>query len=257
MSALNAATSAARQAGQRLARDFKEVAKLQVSTKGQGNYVTEADRRSEDTLFRELSKACPEYGFLMEERGTVEGRDKSYRWVVDPLDGTTNFLRGIPHFCIAIALEHDGSLVCSVIYDPIAKELFTAEIGQGAYLNGRRLTMTKHKSLSESVISTFIPHGRRPDQRRFLRQSEILMERVGGFRVTGSSALDLAWVATGRFDGYIDLGLQPWDIAAGALLVREAGGVVSDIGGGQRMFETASIIAGDATTHEALHVALN
>jgi myo-inositol-1(or 4)-monophosphatase len=256
-SVIDVLTSAARQAGQGLVRDFAEIEKLPVTTKGQGNYVSEADHGSEKTLFRELSEAYPGYGFLMEEGGAVQNSDTSHRWIVDPLDGTTNFLRGIPHFCIAIALERDHEVVAAVVYNPIVDELFTAEIGKGAHLNGRRINVTLRRALSECVITTFIPHGKRPDQARFLRQSEILMGRVGGFRATGSSALDLAWVAAGRFDGHVDRGLQPWDMAAGALLVREAGGITTDIGGGQKMFETASIIAGNNDIHGALLLALN
>src|SRR5262245_57993741 len=155
---MNVMIAAARKAGRGLGRDFGEVEQLQVSVKGPGNFVTAADHRSEDTLYRELSKARPGYGFLMEERGEVEGRDKTHRWIVDPLDGTTNFLHGIPIFCVAIALERDGEIVAGLVYNPALDELFTAEKGQGAFVNNRRLRVAARKSLADCVIAVGIPH---------------------------------------------------------------------------------------------------
>jgi myo-inositol-1(or 4)-monophosphatase len=249
---MNVMIAAARKAGRNLVRDFGEVEQLQVSVKGPGNFVTAADHRSEETLFRELSKARPGYGFLMEERGLVEGRDKTHRWIVDPLDGTTNFLHGIPIFCVAIALERDGEIVGALVYNPILDELFTAEKGQGAFVNNRRLRVAARKTLADCVIAVGIPHRGRPDHPRFLEECTLLMEQVSGIRRTGAAAIDLAWVASGRFDGYFEHHIKPWDMAAGTLLVREAGGFVTDAAGGQDMFETGSIVAGNQTVQKAL-----
>ncbi len=249
---MNVMIAAARKAGRGLARDFGEVEQLQVSVKGPGNFVTAADHRSEETLFRELSRARPGYGFLMEERGRVDGPDKTHRWIVDPLDGTTNFLHGIPIFCIAIALEREGEIVCGLVYNPVLDELYTAERGQGAFLNNRRLRVAARKSLADCVVSVGIPHRGRGDHPRFVSECKALMEQVSGIRRTGAAAVDLAWVASGRLDGYVEHGLQPWDVAAGMLLVREAGGFVTEANGGQGMLETGSVVAGNQTVHKAL-----
>ena len=244
--------SAARKAGRGLARDFGEVEQLQVSVKGPANFASSADLRSEETLYRELSKARPGYGFLMEERGAVEGPDKTHRWIVDPLDGTTNFLHGLPLFCIAIALERSGEIVAGLTYNPISDELYTAEKGQGAFLNNRRLRVAARRSLADALITTGIPHRGKPGHERFLAECKGLMGQVAGIRRTGSAAIDLAWVAAGRFDGYIERGLSPWDLAAGLLLVREAGGLVTDAQGGKRMLETGDIVAANAQVHRAM-----
>ena len=250
---MNVMIAAARKAGRGLARDFGEIEQLQVSVKGPANFATSADLRSEETLFKELSKARPGYGFLMEERGAVEGPDKTHRWIIDPLDGTTNFMHGIPLFGIAIGLERDGEMVAAVFYNPIHDELFTAEKGQGAFINSRRLRVAARKTLSDCVIATGIPHRGRPDSHaRFLAECKIFMGRVAGIRRSGSAALDLAWVAAGRFDGYVEHSLSPWDMAAGTLLVREAGGHVSDTEGGPNMFKTGGIVAGNAPIHRAM-----
>ncbi len=253
---MNVMIGAARKAGRGLARDFGEVEQLQVSVKGPGNFVSAADHRSEETVYRELLKARPGYGFLMEERGHVPGADKTHRWIVDPLDGTTNFLHGIPIFCVAIALEREGEIVCGLVYNPILDELYTAERGQGAFLNNRRLRVAARKSLSDCVISIGIPHRGRPDHPRFLAECKALMEEASGIRRTGAAAIDLAWVASGRFDGYVEHHIKPWDMAAGTLLVREAGGFVTDAAGGPDMFETGSIVAGNQTVQKALLAAL-
>jgi myo-inositol-1(or 4)-monophosphatase len=249
---MNVMIGAARKAGRGLARDFGEVEQLQVSVKGPGNFVSAADHRSEETIFRELSRARPGYGFLMEERGRVDGTDKTHRWIVDPLDGTTNFLHGIPIFCIAIALEREGEIVCGLVYNPVLDELYTAERGQGAFVNNRRLRVAARKSLADSVVSIGIPHRGRGDHPQFLRECKALMEQVGGIRRTGSAAIDLAWVAAGRFDGYFEHNLHAWDIAAGLLLVREAGGYATDGAGGHDMLENGSIVAGNQAVHRGL-----
>jgi myo-inositol-1(or 4)-monophosphatase len=244
--------SAARKAGRGLARDFGEVEQLQVSVKGPANFASSADHRSEEVLYRELSKARPGYGFLMEERGAVAGPDRTHRWIVDPLDGTTNFLHGLPLFSIAIALERDGEIVAGLTYNPVLDELYTAEKGQGTFLNNRRLRVAARRTLADCLITTGIPHRGKPGHERFLAECKGLMGQVAGIRRTGSAAIDLAWVAAGRFDGYIERGLSPWDLAAGSLLVREAGGLVTDAQGGKRMLETGDIVAANAQVHRAM-----
>lgn len=254
---MNVMTTAARKAARSLARDFGEVAQLQVSVKGPANFVSAADHRAEEILFRELSRARPGYGFLMEERGEVSGVDKSHRWIVDPLDGTTNFLHSIPLFAISVGLEREGQLVAGLIYNPISDELFTAEKGKGAFLNDRRIRVAARQSLGDAVIATGIPHRGRAGHARFLREAEIIMREVAGIRRTGAASLDLAWTAAGRFDGYWEHNLQPWDTAAGILIVREAGGMATDLEGGSRMFETGSILAGNSAMSKGLLSALS
>jgi len=249
---MNVMIGAARKAGRGLARDFGEIEQLQVSVKGPGNFVSAADHRSEETLFRELSRARPGYGFLMEERGEVSGPDKTHRWLIDPLDGTTNFLHGIPLFAIAIALEREGDIVCGLVYNPILDELYTVERGKGAFVNNRRLRVAARKSLADCVVSTGTPHRGRGDHGRFLSECKALMAQVSGIRRTGSAAIDLAWVAAGRFDGYIEHELAAWDLAAGTLLVREAGGYATDADGGPVMLGSGSVVAGNQAVHKAL-----
>ncbi len=250
---MNVMMAAARKAGRGLTRDFGEVEQLQVSVKGPANFVSAADHRAEDTIYKELAKARSGYGFLMEERGIVEGDDKSHRWIVDPLDGTTNFLHGIPLFCISIGLERDGQLVAGLVYNPISDEMFTAEKGKGAFLNDRRrLRVAARRDIGEAVVATGIPHRGRPNHPIFLKEIKSAMGEVAGIRRTGSAALDLAWTAAGRFDGYWERNLKPWDIAAGAVLVREAGGVITDLDGSDGFLDTGNIIAGNKAIHGAL-----
>lgn len=249
---MNVMIAAARKAARSLARDFGEVAQLQVSVKGPANFVSAADHRAEEILFRELSRARPGYGFLMEERGEIEGADKTHRWIVDPLDGTTNFLHSIPLFAISIGLEREGQIVAGLIYNPISDELFTAEKGKGAFLNDRRIRVAARQSLADAVVATGIPHRGRPGHARFLYEAESVMREVAGIRRTGAASLDLAWTAAGRFDGYWEHNLQPWDMAAGILMVREAGGVATDLDGGSRMFETGSVLVGNPTISKNL-----
>jgi len=249
---LNVMVQAATKAGRSLARDFGEVQNLQVSLKGPGDYVSQADRRAEDILFSELSRARPGYGFLMEERGEVEGEDGQHRWIVDPLDGTTNFLHGVPIFSISIALERQGQIVAGVIYNPAMDELYTAERGGGAFMNDRRLRVASRSKLSDALISTGIPHLGRGHHGKFLIALRNVMGEVAGVRRLGSAALDIAYVAAGRFDGYWEEPLSPWDMAAGILMVREAGGFVSDLKGGQAMFENGSLVVANEVLHRAL-----
>ncbi|PZO79081.1 MAG: inositol monophosphatase [Mesorhizobium amorphae] len=249
---LHVMVEAARKAGRSLSRDFGEVQNLQVSLKGPGDFVSQADRRAEEIVHQELSKARPGYGFLMEERGPVAGEDDQHRWIVDPLDGTTNFLHGIPMFATSIALERQGQIVAGVIYNPAMDELYTAERGGGAFFNDRRLRVAARKTLAESVIGTGIPHLGRSRHGHYLIELRNIMSESIGIRRMGSAALDLAWVAAGRLDGFWEEPLAPWDVAAGMLMIREAGGFVSDKNGGQTTFDSGSIVAGNEFIHKAL-----
>jgi myo-inositol-1(or 4)-monophosphatase len=249
--------AAARKAARAIVRDFGEVENLQVSRKGIADFVTNADRKVEKILQSELEKARPGYGFLMEESGAVEGADKTHRWIIDPIDGTSNFLHGTPHFAISIALEREGELAAGLVYSPIIDEMFWAEKGKGAFLQtgqgkDRRIRVSGRRELSECIITMGIPHLGRGEQARHLREIAALMPKVAGLRRFGSAALDLAYVAGGRCDGFFEHGLSPWDMAAGMLLVREAGGFVSDADGGKNIYESGSIIAGNEHTHPAL-----
>jgi myo-inositol-1(or 4)-monophosphatase len=237
--------AAVRKAGRALSRDFGEIENLQVSRKGPADFVTAADLRAEQTLHDELAKARPGYGFLMEERGEVAGTDKTHRWIVDPLDGTTNFMHGVPHFAVSVALEREGELVAGVVYDVGKDELYWAEKGRGAFLNDRRLRVAARTSLADTLIATGIATATRAvpawRDKHFAELARVTAATVAVRRL-GSAALDLAWVAAGRYDGYWERLLSPWDIAAGVVLVREAGGFAREIDGADFM-ETGSVIA--------------
>ena len=243
---------AVRKAGRALARDFGEVAELQVSRKGAADYVSAADLKSEQTIFEELSKARPGYGFLAEERGMIEGTDKTHTWIVDPLDGTTNFLHAMPHFAINIALQREGQIVAGVTYNPANADLFWAERGRGAYLNDRRLRVAARTKFDEAVFATGIPFLGHGQHGRFLKELHQISQRVSGVRRFGAAALDLAWVAAGRFDGYWERDLNVWDIAAGILMVTEAGGVVTDADGAADPLLTGSVCVANAELHGPL-----
>jgi myo-inositol-1(or 4)-monophosphatase len=254
---INVMVKAARRAGRSLKRDLGEIEHLQVSLKGPANFVTAADRRAEETLRAELSKARPGYSFLGEEGGRHQGTDTSHTWIVDPLDGTTNFLHGIPQFAISIGLERAGTMVAGVIYNPITDELYTAERGKGAFLNDRRLRVAARKRLADSVIACGLPHLGRGDLDLGLRELGAVQDKVAGLRRFGAAALDLAFVAAGRLDGYWERNISPWDIAAGLLLVREAGGFITDIeGNNDGMFDKKNIVAGNETIHRELQTLL-
>ena len=249
---MNVMLAAARKAGRSLARDFGEVEQLQVSLKGPANFVTAADHRAEEILHGELTRARPGYGLLMEERGEIEGADRTHRWIVDPLDGTTNFLHGIPIFAVSIALERDGDLVAGLIFNPVSHETFTAERGKGAYFNDRRLRVSARTELEDCVIGTGIPHSGRPGHPVFLRELEAIMASSAGVRRCGAAALDLAWTAAGRFDGFWERNLRAWDIAAGIVILREAGGYVSDTDGRDLMLKSGNVVAGNEAIHRKL-----
>jgi myo-inositol-1(or 4)-monophosphatase len=249
---INVMTAAARKAARGLNRDFGEVEKLQVSLKGPANFVSAADKRAEDVLRTELLKARPGYGFVGEEGGKQTGTDETHTWIVDPLDGTTNFLHGIPQFAISIALQREDSIVAGLIYNPVTDELFTAERGKGAFLNDQRLRVAGRQRMADAVVACGLPHLGRGDLAQFRNEFAVIQERVAGLRRFGSAALDLAWVAAGRLDIYWERNLSPWDMAAGILLVREAGGYVSDCEGRDAMMATGDIVAGNETMHREL-----
>jgi myo-inositol-1(or 4)-monophosphatase len=249
--------NAAQRAAKRLLRDFNEVEQLQVSVKGPGDFVSQADLRAEQSLREDLAKARPGYAFLMEESGASGSDNWAWRWVVDPLDGTTNFLHGIPHWAISIALEkrlpEGGSeIVAGVVYAPAVDEMFWAEKGVGAFVNERRLRVSARRELSQAVFATGIPFAAVAGHRRlaFARTLGVLMPQVAGIRRFGAAALDLAWVAAGRYDGFWELGLNAWDMAAGLLLVREAGGYVTDPHGGDP--RGGDVVAANPNMHETL-----
>lgn len=249
---LNVMVQAAFKAGRSLKRDFGEIERLQVSLKGPGNFVSAADTRAEEILRLELGKARPGYGFIGEESGSRDGTDHSHTWIVDPLDGTTNFLHGIPQFSISIALRRDATIVAGLVYNPVSDELFTAERGKGAVLNDRRLRVAARSRLAEAVIACGLPHQGRGDLGLFQREITAVQAHVAGIRRFGSAALDLAWVAAGRFDAYWERNLSSWDLAAGILLVREAGGFATDLSGGDAVLETGAVIAGNDVIHGQL-----
>jgi len=237
---------AAEKAGRALVRDFGEVEQLQVSRKGPADFVSNADIKAETIVRAELAKARPAFGFLMEESGASVGADKSSRWIVDPLDGTTNFLHGLPHWAVSIAAEREGEIVAGVIYEPIRDELFWAEKGQGAFLNAQRLRVSERRRLDDALVATGAPfrgHGNHP---LFLAQIAAVMAETAGIRRFGSAALDLAYVAAGRYDAFWETALKPWDIAAGLILVSEAGGFISEIGGGKNPLASGSVLATNA-----------
>jgi myo-inositol-1(or 4)-monophosphatase len=245
-------TDAVMKASRSLKRDFGEVENLQVSRKGPGDFVSAADRKAEQILRDALEKARPGYGLVMEEGGVVQGTDPSHRWHIDPLDGTTNFLHGVPQFAISVGLERDGQIVAGVIYDPAKDELFLAEKGKGAYLNNRRIRVSARTDMADALVGCGLPHIGRGDHALFLREATAVMAQVGGMRRFGSAALDIAYVACGRLDIYWERGLNSWDMAAGLILLREAGGYVSDADGGSDPLAKSSIACGNESLHREL-----
>jgi myo-inositol-1(or 4)-monophosphatase len=250
---LHVMVQAAIKAGRSLTKDFGEVENLQVSRKGPADFVSNADKRAEQIVFDELRKARPTYAFLMEEGGEVEGTDGQHRWIVDPLDGTTNFLHSIPMFAVAIALERNQEIVASVIYNPVMDEMFTAEKGGGAWLNDRkRLRVAGRRHLADSVVSTGIKVTGTSDDALTLRQLAAISPAVAGIRRTGSASTDLAWLAAGRFDAFWEARLAPWDVAPGHLMVREAGGTMTDYAGATGSIWNGQVVAGNETVQGQL-----
>ena len=240
---LNIMINAARNAARGLARDFGESQQLQVTKKGLADFVSKADHTAEQVIFETLSESRPKYGFVMEERGEIPGADNSNRWIVDPLDGTTNFLHGLPQYAISIALERDRQAFAGVIYNPSTNDLFWAEKGQGAYLNDRRLRVSGRQDLNECLFATGLPFAGRPGRELALKEVNKVLEVTAGVRRYGAASLDLAYLAAGRFDAFWERDLNIWDVAAGVAIVREAGGMVSDLDGGSDFLEGGSILA--------------
>ncbi|HEX7923585.1 MAG TPA: inositol monophosphatase family protein [Bradyrhizobium sp.] len=249
---INVMVKAARRAGRSLKRDLGEIEHLQVSLKGPANFVSLADKRAEEMLYTDLEKARPGYGFLGEEGGKREGSDKSHTWIVDPLDGTTNFLHGIPQFAISIGLQREDTIIAGVIYNPANDELYIAERGKGAFLNDQRLRVAGRRQLNECVVACGLPHIGRGNHQLALQELAALQSKVAGFRRFGAASLDLAFVAAGRLDGYWERNLQSWDVAAGLLMVREAGGTVSGVQGNDDPLQTGHVVCGNEFVHGEL-----
>jgi myo-inositol-1(or 4)-monophosphatase len=239
---LNVMLKAARKAGRTLVKDFKEVENLQVSTKGAGDFVSRADIAAEKILKTELMGARPSYGWLAEEGGEEPGKDPTRRWIVDPLDGTTNFLHGLPHWAVSIALEHKGEIVAGVVYDPAKDEAFFAEKGAGAWMNESRLRVSGRHKMSEAIFATGLPYGGRADLPETLQDLARVLPACAGVRRWGAAALDMAYVAAGRYDGFWERRLSPWDLAAGVIIVREAGGLVDPLTKGENIVESGDVI---------------
>ncbi|SEM79097.1 myo-inositol-1(or 4)-monophosphatase [Palleronia salina] len=247
---LNIMMKAARKAARGLVKDFREVENLQVSSKGAGDFVSRADIAAETALRDALLGERPNYGWLGEETDEIAGKDPTRRWIVDPLDGTTNYLHGLPHWAISIALEHKGEIVAGVIYDAAKDEMFTAEKGGGAFLNDTRLRVSDRHRMIESIFATGLPFGGRPQLPAILKDLGRVLPASAGVRRMGAAALDLAYVAAGRYDGYWERGIKPWDVAAGLLIVREAGGFVAPIGEAGSIFDSETIVAANGAIFE-------
>lgn len=243
---------AAEKAAKGLLRDFGEVEHLQVSRKGPSDFVSNADMKAEKIIFEELKKARPKFGFIMEETGRIEAEDGEHYWIVDPLDGTTNFLHGLPHWAVAIALERKGEILAGLVYDPVKDEKFWAEKGVGAFVNARRLRVSARNKLEDAVIATGIPARGYGEHKQFLTEVETVMGSVASVRRWGAASLDLAYVAAGRYDGFWERGLNAWDVAGGMLMIREAGGYVSEVNGGKNPIVNKTILAANEKLHGAL-----
>jgi len=249
---LNIMMKVARQAGRGLVKDFGEVENLQVSSKGPGDFVSRADKQAEELIREALLDARPTYGFLGEEGSEVDGSDPTRRWIVDPLDGTTNFLHGVPHWAVSIALEHKGAVVAGVVYDPAKDEMFFAEKGMGCFMNDRRLRVSGRTDLNEALIGSGFPLGDRANYALIFEELARIMPVTAGIRREGAAALDLAYVAAGRYDAFWHHRLHPWDIAAGIILIQEAGGFVQGIDPKENPLETGNIIGGNSELFERI-----
>ena len=249
---VNTIVKACRKASKILIRDFGEIEKLQVSVKGPGDFVTTADKKVEKILIDELSKARPNYSILSEEIGEIIN-DKEFKWIIDPIDGTSNFLHGIPHFAISIGLEQNNEIICGIIYDPIKDEMFSAEKGNGSYLNNQRIRVSARKKLKDCIIFTGGPRHNSNNMELSLKEYKKFSSEVSiPIRKLGSAALDLAYVAAGRCDGFWQRNLNYWDIAAGIILVKEAGGFVTDFEGNKGFVENKTILASNSKINEEM-----
>lgn len=253
---VNIMIKAAEKAAKSLLRDFGEVEQLQVSRKGPADFVTAADKRSEKIIFEELQKARPTFSFLMEEGGQVKGSDPDHVWIIDPLDGTHNFMHGIPLWNITIALEKAGEVQAGIVYIPVMNEMFRAEKGTGAFMNNRRLRVSGRTDLESACISTGYPYVDGKYSPRYLNEIEAVAKQAPMIRRTGSAALDLSYIAAGRFDGFWERGLKPWDAAAGTLIVREAGGYVTSIDNDDNPVYSKNLVSGNAHIHKTLRALL-
>lgn len=253
---LNTAIRAARAAGTVILRHFDRVRDLPVSSKGRYDFVTEVDHQAEQAIIQLLRKTYPHHGILAEESGR-HGNQDEFLWIIDPLDGTTNFIHGYPQFAVSIALQHRGKLDQAVVYDPIHNELYTASRGSGAQLDGRRIHVSRQTKLENALIGTGFPYRALDNMERYLDIFRQMIMHTAGIRRPGSASLDLAAVACGRFDGFWEFGLKPWDMAAGVLLIEEAGGMVSDMGGGPNYLECGDIVAGAPRIYEDIHKLLS
>ena len=242
---INIMKKAAKKASRGLRRDFYELENLQVKTKGPANFVTASDIRTQKIIYDELSYAKPDWSFVMEESKPIENKNTKARFIIDPIDGTTNFMHGNPNFAISIAAEINDRLEAAIVYSPITDEMFTAERGKGSFLNDKRIRVATRKKLSESILITGIPHLGRGNKELFIKEMDIIIPEVAGIRRSGSAALDLAWIAAGRYDIFWERGLSIWDIAAGVLLVREAGGFAKGIDGSDKDLWNGNIISGN------------
>ncbi len=249
---LNAMFTASTRAAKGLIRDFGEVEHLQVSRKGPGDFVSKADLKAEQTIIDVLQKATPTYSMLLEEAGEFVGREPEYRWIVDPLDGTTNFINAIPHFAISIALEHKGEIIAAMVHDPIKDELFYAEKEKGAYLNDRKLRVSAKANFDDAVMGVTFPRIDDKEEFNFYETLKGVESNTAAVRRMGSAVLDLAYVAAGRYEGYWAQALNPWDMAAGSLLVTEANGIVTDLNGGAHFMKSRHILAGTDLTHKKM-----
>ena len=246
---LNVMYSACTKAARGLTRDFGEVEHLQVSRKGPGDFVTKADLKAEETIIRVLQKARPTYSMLVEESGEIEGIEPEYRWIVDPLDGTTNFINAIPHFAISIGLEYRGEIIAGMVYDPLKDECFYAEKGNGAYLNEQRIRVSSKNMFDDALIGVTFPRPSYAGDVNFYKTFQKIEATASAMRRMGSAVLDLCYVAAGRYEGYWSLELSPWDMAAGSIIVQEAGGYVTDLKGKNDFMKTRSILAGNEMAH--------
>ncbi len=252
---LNTAISAARDAGNIIIRNIDKLDRIKIEVKAQNDFVTQVDRKAEEVILDALLKAYPEHGILAEESGT-QNESSEYQWIIDPLDGTTNFLHGFPQYAVSIGLQHKGRMEVAVVFDPIKNELFTAARGDGAQLNGRRLRVTQNKGLRGALLGTGFPFKQPQHLDTYLETFKAVHADTAGIRRAGSAALDLAYVAAGRLDGFWEIGLSPWDIAAGVLLIREAGGIVTDFSGEGNYLETGNVVAAASTVYPALYEAI-
>ena len=241
---LNIAIRAARSAGSVITRGFENRSDLTISVKGAQDYVTKVDQDAEQAIIEKIQQSYPDHSFMGEESGIIKG-DETFKWIIDPLDGTTNFIKGIPHFCVSIALLYKGRLDQAVVFDPIRGDLFTASKGQGAQLNGFRIRVNNKKDISDAIICSAFPFKDKSSFNQYMESFTPIFHSCGDIRRTGSAALDLAYVASGKFDGYWESGLKPWDMAAGELIVRESGGLVTDFSGGNDPIDKGQIVAGN------------